>query len=261
MVALIQGESWDAIGHATDGSWLVLLSVAGAWLALGLFAVLVLVALLRNSRYRATSVFGEADVERVRAELADVEKRTIGEVVPVVLERSDAHPHAPWMAALALLVAGTAAAAPWLPWDRPVLLLCSQIGWAAVGFLATRALPDLRRRFVSERRATEMAQEQALQEFHSAGLHRTAGHTGVLLFVSLLEHRVIVLGDSGIDAVVDTDLWEDVDRAVLAGIKSGDLCAGLSAGLAKVGDVLAEHFPWEDGDRNEVPDRVIVRRE
>ena len=106
-----------------------------------------------------------------------------------------------------------------------------------------------------------MAEEQAFQEFYRHGLHRTEAGTGVLLFVSLLERRVIVMGDSGIDAVVRPEDWERTDRIILEGVRSGSLRAGLVKGIESAAQLLEEHFPWTDGDRNEIPDRVIVRRE
>ena len=106
-----------------------------------------------------------------------------------------------------------------------------------------------------------MAREQALQEFYAHGLHRTQEATGVLLFVSLLEHRVIVLGDTGIDAKLEAADWEATDTAILEGIRSGSLKDGLVEGIRRSADVLSEHFPRKDGDRDEVPNHVIVRAE
>ena len=62
-------------------------------------------------------------------------------------------------------------------------------------------------------------------------------------------------------AKVAADQWERTDRALLDGIAGGSLREGIVAGIRSAADVLAEHFPWEEGDRNEIPDRVIVRRE
>ena len=149
----------------------------------------------------------------------------------------------------------------WLPWDRPALFFLCQLGLGCAGFLAARLVPGFKRAFISEARADEMAGEQALQEFYAHGLHRTQEATGVLLFVSLLERRVIVLGDEGIDAKLDASDWEATDTAVLEGVCSGSLKDGLAAGIQRTADVLAEHFPSTDGDRDEVPNHVIVRAE
>ena len=82
-----------------------------------------------------------------------------------------------------------------------------------------------------------------------------------MLFVSLFERRVIVLADEGIDAKVDAAFWEGVDAAVLDGIRRGSLRDGLVDGIRRVGEILEKDFPPPDDDVNEIPDRVIVRRE
>ena len=70
-----------------------------------------------------------------------------------------------------------------------------------------------------------------------------------------------MLADEGIDAKVDAEFWADTDDAILSGIRSGSLREGLVAGIRRAGELLAGQFPWQQGDRNEIPDRVIVREE
>ncbi len=151
--------------------------------------------------------------------------------------------------------------AGWLPWERPALLLLSQFGMAGIGFGLARLLPDFKRIFIFEDRATSVAEEQAFQEFYANGLHKTEAATGVLLFVSVLEHRVIILADEGIDSKVDAEFWAGTDDAILDGIRKGSLRDGLVSGIRRAGEKLSEFFPWQEGDRNEIPDRVVVRRE
>lgn len=258
---LVLQADWEAAGHAVPTDWLhVVGQVIAVVLALG-YAALVVRAAARSRRYRATDVLTPADREALLAEVAAVERRTIGEVVPVVLERSDRHPVASWISGTALLAIGTAALWSFVPTAPATVAFGAQLACFLAGFALARALPDLRRMFVTERRCEEMAREQAAQELYAAGLHRTAAQSGVLLFVSLFEHRVLVLGDEGIDAKVDAHLWEEACDAVLAGVRRGALADGLRDGLRLVGDVLEEHFPWTEGDRDEVPNRVIVRGE
>ena len=109
-----------------------------------------------------------------------------------------------------------------------------------------------------------MAEEQAFQEFYANGLHKTEAATGVLLFVSVLEHRVIIMADEDPTtrfAKVGAEFWANTDDAILDGIRHGSLRDGLVSGIERAGERLAEFFPWREGDRNEIPDRVIVRRE
>jgi putative membrane protein len=222
---------------------------------------LVVRALWLRQRYSVKRVLGEEAARAVHAALIEAEKHTLGEIVPVVVERSDRHPGAEWLSALVMLLVGTGLLAVHLPWHAPHWLLVCQIALAAVGYGLARALPDWKRWFVSEARATELAAEQAIQEFQALDLHATADGTGVLIFVSLLERRVIVLGDSAIHAKVGNERWVATKNAVLAGVQRGALDAGLIEGIRVCGAVLSEHFPWRAGDRNEVPDRMIVRVE
>lgn len=233
----------------------------GAWF-LGLLTLfLIAKAILRAPRYRAVSVIDDSAREQVREAIAAAELRTTGEIVPVIVERSDPHPAAEWKAALSFLLLGSALLAPWLPWEHPFALLACQLGFGAAGYALAAALPDLKRLFVFETRATLTAEEQALQEFARHGLAGTDAATGVLIFVSLFERRVIVLADKAIAEKVSDDAWDKLDAHVLDGVVRGELATGLCTAIEEAGTLLAEHFPWVEGDRNELPDRVVVRRE
>jgi putative membrane protein len=259
-VAALQTEpegGWTGEGVA----WWQSFAGLGPWLLLAVVLVVLVRAFLRRDRYRAVDVLDDAAMDRVHEAIRQAELHTVGEVVPVVVERSDPHPGAAWVAAFWGLLVGSTLLVGVLPWNQPMLLLACQLGLGALGFGVARALPDVSRLFISERRATEVCEEQAMVEFHRLGLRDTEAATGVLVFVSLFEHRVVVLGDTGIDAVLDEQHWVAVTEAALAGIVAGDLGRGLSDAVEACGAALSGHFPWADGDRNELPDRLIVRRQ
>jgi len=260
-LAVLQQDAWTAAGHPDPGAWYHWLGLLGPWIVLAVLAALVVRALLHRSRYRALAVLGPAEQERVHEAIRASERRTVGEIVPVVVERSDPHPAAEWLAALVFLLAGSGALLPHLPWRSPLGFLLAQLAFGALGFGLARALPAFKRMFVFEQRASEVAQEQAFQEFYANGLQRTAAATGVLVFVSLFERRAVVMADEGIATQVDPQTWKQVDEVVLAGVRRGSLADGLVEGVTRAGEVLAEHAPWGEGDRNEIPDRLVVRRE
>lgn len=255
----IREGAWDD-ADALVRAWL-LFAEFGPWIAaVGLVALLAR-AWVRRGRYRAVVVFDEAARETVRAAVRRAEERTVGEVVPVIVERSDPHPGARWGAALTAALLGSLLLIDVLPWHAPPLLLVTQVGLGLLGAALATWLPDVQRSFVSEERATDVAEEQALQEFVTQGLKETAGRTGVLLFVSLFERRVVVLADEGVASAVAEDAWVPVDRDVLDGVRAGSLRDGLVAALDRVGGILAEHAPRGPDDDNELADRVVVRHE
>jgi len=258
-LALLQAAA-AGTWHEAWPAWLVAASRWGPLLLAALAGLAVLRALLRRRLYRAEGALDEAGEQAVRAAIAQAERGTSGEIVVVVLERSDEHPDTAWLAGLCTMLLGTALLVADLPWQRPELVLAGQLLLGAAGWLLARALPDVARLFLAERRATEMAHEQALQEFQRLQLSCTAGGTGVLLFVSLFEHRVVVLGDTGIHARVGHAPFEAATHAVLQAVARGRLAEGLCAGVATCGAVLAEHVPVAPGDRNELADHLVVRR-
>ena len=254
-------SDWVAEGHAAPIDWL-------HWTGTLVYAVIfvglawrVVRAFQRQARYQAKDLLSDADLEELKLEIVAAESRTVGEILPVVVERSDAHPKALWLSSLVFVILGSTFVSGELPIDQPVIVLVAQLCMGLFGYCLAYYLPDFARLFVSESRASEMAQEQAFQEFYRHGLHKTEAQTGVLIFVSLFEHRVVVLADEGINAKVSEDQWQETDLAILGEIAKGSLKQGLSAGILSAAGVLEEHFPWVDGDRNEIPDRIIVRRE
>ncbi|MBL8859762.1 MAG: TPM domain-containing protein [Planctomycetes bacterium] len=242
-------------------TWAYALADIGPWILAVVAGIALARALLQTRRYRALAVFDATRQSATHAALIAAEARTTGEIVPVVLERSDRYPGANWLSALVALILGTLLLAPHLPWGAPYELLCWQLGMAAVGFLLALVVPGWKRMFIGEARASEMAEEQAINEFHRLGLSQTSARTGVLLFVSLLERRVVVLGDAGIHAKVGDAHWDTTRSAIIDGVRKGCVDEGLIDGIRLCGAVLEQHFPWEHGDRNELPDRIVVRRE
>ncbi len=258
---MIFATGWAPTGMQAAGDVWQIVGLAGGAIFATLVLFFVIRALFRQGRYRVVNSFTEEQRRVVQEAVIAAEKRTVGEILPVVVERSDPHPGADWLAALCFLLVGSGLLAGWLPWDRPGFLLLSQLVMGGVGFALARLLPDFKRLFIFGDRASAVAEEQAFQEFYANGLHRTEASTGVLLFVSLLEHRVIILADEGINAKVDKDFWAGTDDAILEGIRRGSLRDGLVEAIHRTGERLSELFPWQEGDRNEIPDRVIVRRE
>ena len=99
---------------------------------------------------------------------------------------------------------------------------------------------------------------RAIALFEVGAAERTHGSTGVLLYVSMREHRAEIVADEAIHAKVPAEIWGEAMADMLAGIREGRVAEGLAAGVRDVGIVLAEHFPRAENDVNELPDRLIL---
>jgi putative membrane protein len=98
---------------------------------------------------------------------------------------------------------------------------------------------------------------QAVRQFKVGAERRTTGRTGVLIYLSMREHRAEIVADESIAALVPAEVWGEAMGDMLAEIRKGRIAEGLAAGIRDVGFVLAEHFPRGEDDQNELPDRLI----
>jgi putative membrane protein len=147
----------------------------------------------------------------------------------------------------------------WLPIEgSPVELFGLQLAALAIAHLACR-LDAIRHAFVSERELQTKAEAAALHAFHEHGLRRTEGRTGILIFVALFEHRVVVLADEAIDQALGPDeQWETLVEAVLGGIRHGRAADGIIEAVEQCGALLAHPLPAAPDDRDEIPHGLVL---
>jgi putative membrane protein len=174
----------------------------------------------------------------------------------VVAVRSGSYRTLPLLwAALATLLGGFAAAA-----IRPEIAAGSlALGQGTVFALLAAAglVPAWRMLLVPERVKRARAAARAHEQFLAHNLHATASRTGVLLFVSLAERHAEIVADTGIDAKVAPNFWQGIVDRLTAEIADGRLAEGLILAIEASGAALAEHFPRNPDDVNELPDKLV----
>ena len=216
----------------------------------------------------------EADHVRVTAAVSAAEAETDGEIVTVVAGRSDAyHDVALHWTVLAMLfvlalLAWQPAPVEWLhallvdAWSDtpPRWYLTFALILMAVTFLVARvilAIDALRIALTPGATRTRRVHARALALFRTAAEKRTKASTGVLLYLSLAEHRAEIIADESIHSKVSADVWGEAMAALILAVKDGRPGDGLAEAVTQIGKVLAEHFPRSEGDTNELPDRLI----
>ena len=85
--------------------------------------------------------------------------------------------------------------------------------------------------------------ERCVHAFYEKGLHRTSGETGVLIFISVLERKVWIIGDRGINERIAPETWHELVRELTTGIREGRACTALCCVIGRCGAILTEHFP------------------
>jgi len=94
--------------------------------------------------------------------------------------------------------------------------------------------------------------------FERLGMHLTAARHGVLIYVSIEDHKLAVLGDRGIHERVGQAYWDALVESTLAHFRGQRFRDGLVHAVGEVGAVLRRHFPRRPDDVNELPDRVSI---
>ena len=98
--------------------------------------------------------------------------------------------------------------------------------------------------------------ERAMEVFHLLKMDNTKEANGVLIYVAVEDRNFIIYGDKGINEVVPKDFWESTKNAIVSQFKKGNFKQGLIDGILRAGQQLQAHFPWEEGDKNELSDKI-----
>jgi len=147
-------------------------------------------------------------------------------------------------------------------WGGPPVLwvIAPAILLGVVAFLLCRSVDAVRRSFVPDDVLDLRARRRAAVAFLEEEVFLTRDRTGILVFVALFEHRVVVLGDEGINRAVPEGAWEKVVADVVAGIKAGRPAAALITAIADCGRLLELYrVDIRSGDRDELHNALRLR--
>jgi uncharacterized membrane protein len=92
--------------------------------------------------------------------------------------------------------------------------------------------------------------------FEALGMTATAERNGVLIYLSVTDHRFAVVGDQAIDEKVPPNYWETIKDQLAAEFKRGRFAPGIAAAITAIGEELAKSFPRSRGDVNELSDEI-----
>jgi uncharacterized membrane protein len=98
--------------------------------------------------------------------------------------------------------------------------------------------------------------ERAKEVFHQLKMDLTKFENGVLIYIAVESHTFAIYGDKGINRVVPDDFWDSTRDAIRNHFKQGNFKQGLIDGILKAGEQLQNHFPWNNDDKNELPDTI-----
>lgn len=206
----------------------------------------------------------EQEQHRVTETVQRLEKLTSGEIVPMVVTQSHNYPMAKTIGAtlvtlpLSLLLTSFTGAFLWLGSQNMWLFLA----WFTLLFFPfyrlIATIPALKRLFLLSAQVEDEVEEAAVRAFYDEGLYKTREENGVLVYVSVLEKKVWVLGDRGVNKRIAPQEWQDISNELAQGIKDGQQCEALCRAVTRIGNVLHQYFPIREDDHDEL-NNIIIR--
>ena len=190
-----------------------------------------------------------AALARIEAAVSQVERETAGEVVVVIARRSAsfAGARAAFAFAVATVPVTNVMATVVMALSIPLLML---FAWLLA------SLAPVTRALVGSVALDDEVVRAAKVAFLDHGVADTRMRAGVLLYVSLFERRVQVLGDSGVHAVIGAAGWSAYADRIGGAMRTSSV-DGLVEVVRDLGVMLARSFPPTDGV-NELDDAVRV---
>lgn len=207
---------------------------------------------------KSDNFFNESEKSIIQDTIHQIELRTIGEVAVMVVESSAQYAEAE---ILGSLISGS-----FISLILTVIFFHSSI-WVYIplSFLFLFLLlplvikiPLLKTPFISLKRKDIAVRERAVRAFYEKGLYKTKKNTGVLIFLSLLEHKVWILADKGIYEKIEQDTLNSFAKTISQGVRDNQACDSLCKVMKDAGNLLAANFPVTPDDINELSNEVII---
>ncbi len=217
------------------------------------------------------ALFTEQEQQQIQAAVTAAEARTAGEIVPYIVMHSGRYDAAVWRAAsgfamLALFLLflfhqfydGWAFGWMFTEWGAGIITVLA----GTIGALLTAYVPPLKRWMTGPATMAAYVHARAMRAFVEEEVFNTKDRTGILLFVSLLEHRIEVFGDEGINRKVSPEDWIEVVERIRQGILQDALAKGLIEAIEMCGELLERKgVDIQPDDTDELPNTVRVRKE
>ncbi len=119
-------------------------------------------------------------------------------------------------------------------------------------------ISSIDRLIVPKKLRNRKVQERATRYIMESGVYNTKDRTGILIFISIMERRVELLADSGINELISPEKWQNIVDNIIKGIRQKEIVDHLVESINECGNLLAEHFPIQTDDKNELTDDIEI---
>ncbi len=111
--------------------------------------------------------------------------------------------------------------------------------------------------FIESRCSYVDAVHRAEEIFFSLKMEKTENRNGVLIYIAMKDRQMAIFGDEGIHKKVGTVFWNKEVKKILSEFRKDNYATGIVNIVTEIGEALLTHFPYENEDRNELPDDIV----
>lgn len=194
------------------------------------------------------------DQEKVSSAVAKAEKKASVEIVPLVVRKSCSTQHV-FLFLLLFVFAVTLVFEAWL---GPIFAAGAFAGSLLLAIVLNR-LDCVHRWLTPLQEINAQVSLRAEAEFWRQNLHKTQGRTGILIFVSLFERKVIILGDEEVQKHFKEQDWAEAVQVLVEHIRIYDPAEGFILAINKILSIVKDEFPPSKKNKNELNDGVIFK--
>ena len=104
----------------------------------------------------------------------------------------------------------------------------------------------------------EDALEKASKVFQKLKMHNTVLRNAVLIFVCPTDHKAAILGDKGINSIIEDNFWDSTLNELISYCSKDLITDGICKAVEKVGNLIKLEYPYQEGDINELDNEIIL---
>jgi len=214
----------------------------------------------------------KAQLEQIKTAVAETEKTTTGEIALAAVYQSDSYAFVELFAAFCTAFVSFFIL---LLFSNPIWKLLDRTFWypapsqltAAIGFAViciTAAvylllnIPAIDRLIIPRKLKERRVYARALRHFVESGVYKTADRTGILIFISVLERKIFIIADSGINEKVLQNQWDGICKIMTNGLRTKNTAKAFITATEECGKILQKYFPTKIKNPNELADGLVI---
>ncbi len=202
------------------------------------------------------NILKDISKEKIHQAISEVETKSSCELVAVLTQKSSDYTTIVILVASLIALLLPAFLLVWKPNMEALYIYEIQVVTFVITYLLF-SIDKIQQILIPKKILHKQASAKAHESFMTLGLDQTTNHQGVMIFVSIFEHFVEIIVDSGVNNKLSNHIWQDIIDDFITDVKNEDFEKGYIKAIKAIEKILKVEFPIHDNDKNELSNRLI----